>query len=68
MGAVTNTRNAERNLQITHGINMFILRSILSISVQHTVAFELLRLSSKGQSLQRTWYVLMRHGCCSTGV
>ena len=52
MGAVNNTRNALRNVQIMHDINVGVVH-LFSMSVQHTVNFEHLRLSSKRQSLQR---------------
>ena len=55
-GGVINTRDAVRNVQIMHGINIGVIH-LLSMSVQHTVDVEPLRLSSKGQSLKRTWYV-----------
>ena len=58
VGAVINTRNAVRSLQIIHGINTGV-NHLLSMSVLRTVDFEPLRLRSKGQSLQRTWYVQM---------
>ena len=80
MGAATITRDAVRNVQISltlpgmHGMNIGVIY-LLSMSVQYTVDFEPLRLSSKGQrsaktfvfmvtcneskgqSLQRIWYV-----------
>ena len=49
MGAVTNTRNAVRNVQIMRGINIGAIH-LFSMSVQHTIDFEPLRLSSKRQS------------------
>ena len=55
MGAVTNTWDVVRNVQIVHGINREVI-NLLSMSVQHTVDFEPLRLFFKGQSLQRTVY------------
>ena len=65
MGAVINTRSVERNVHIMHGINIEVI-NLFSMSVQLKVGFEPMRLSSKRQSLQRTWYVQMCHRCYST--
>ena len=66
MGAEYTERCKKRTHYVFHKYRSYV--SVFDVSVTQGNFEPLLRLFSKRQSLQRTWYVEMSHRCSSTDV